>query len=216
MNKYNLEIITLLDTNYSYIIHNDKNAAVIDPGEAEPIISRLRSRNLNLSYILLTHNHYDHSGGVKELISLFPDAELIDHSSLKSELFNDKLPLTILKTPGHTEDSCCFYTPSLKCIFSGDTLFIGICGRIIDGSYQQMYDSLQSLKKIPGDTRILPGHEYLHYATRFIKNLDGTSSHYENLNSSLESNISSEIENNPFMTSDYNAFKKLRILKNSK
>lgn len=216
MNNLNLDIIPLLDTNYSYIIHNDDNAAVIDPGEAEPIISKLESENLNLSYILLTHNHYDHSGGVKELQNLFPKAELISHNSLKTELFNETLPLTILKTPGHTEDSCCFYLPSLNCIFSGDTLFIGVCGRVIEGSYKQMHDSLQTLRKIPGETRILPGHEYLNYAIRFIKNLNGNSAHYKSLNSSLESNIASEIKNNAFMTSNYNEFKKLRILKNSK
>jgi len=169
-----VEIIKCLKDNYSYVIIDEKynHACVVDPSEAEPIINFVESKNIKLKFVLNTHHHYDHVGGNNDLkkkykikvIGFKNDKERIPNIDIllenneiwKSENFEAK----IIHIPGHTSGHICFYFIKEKIAFTGDTLFSLGCGRIFEGTYEQMYNSLNKLKKLPSDTKIYCGHEY--------------------------------------------------------
>ena len=169
-----VEIIKCLEDNFSYILinENNKNCCVVDPGEAGPIINYLEKYKLNLKYILSTHHHHDHVGGNEVLKKKF-NAEVIGYIGDKSRIpqidicINDNeiwkqdiFEAKIYHVPGHTLGHICFHFFKNKIIFTGDTLFSLGCGRIFEGSYEQMYNSLQILKNLDEDTKIYCGHEY--------------------------------------------------------
>ncbi len=167
-------IIKCLNDNYSYIIFNPKTllAAVIDPSEANPIINEIEKNNLKLKYILNTHHHYDHVGGNSRLKEKYKckvagfekdkgripeiDINLKDEQKWKNELFECE----ILHIPGHTSGHICIYIKEINALFTGDTLFSLGCGRIFEGSYAEMFNSLNKLKNFPKNTEIYCGHEY--------------------------------------------------------
>ncbi len=169
-----VEIIKCLQDNYSYLLINEKNqnACVVDPSEAKPIISLVEKKNINLKFILNTHHHYDHIGGNNELKKKYgakivgfkndknriPDIDIlvVNNQTWSNENFEAK----IIHIPGHTSGHICFYFSKDKIAFTGDTLFSLGCGRIFEGTYEQMFDSLNKLKKLPSDTKIYCGHEY--------------------------------------------------------
>ena len=169
-----VEIIKCLKDNYSYVIIDEKNnhACVVDPSEAEPIINFLENKNIKLKFVLNTHHHYDHVGGNNDLKKKYeakvvgfkddkhriPNIDiLVEHNQKwKEESFESK----IIHIPGHTTGHICFYFQKEKIAFTGDTLFSLGCGRIFEGTYKQMYNSLNKLKNLPMDTKIYCGHEY--------------------------------------------------------
>ncbi len=217
MNK--LHILRLLNNNYCYILINGNNSVAVDPGESEPVLEFLRKKNLILDSIMLTHAHKDHCGGVKKLQKVYPAATLIDNRSDNISIFNNTLQINIINTPGHTADSCCFHLPDIGVLFTGDTLFTGLCGKILQGTYKELFESIKSLRELPGSTRIFPGHEYLKNSINFISSIGKDTTFYRSLlkmqNPALNSTIATEIVNNPFMTEDFTRFRELRILKNT-
>ena len=168
-----VEIIKCLKDNYSYVIIDEKynHACVVDPSEAEPIINFVESKNIKLKFVLNTHHHYDHVGGNNDLKKKYkikivgfkndkqriPNIDILleNNEIWKSENFEAK----IIHIPGHTSGHICFYFIKEKIAFTGDTLFSLGCGRIFEGTYEQMYNSLNKLKKLPPDTKIYCGHE---------------------------------------------------------
>ena len=181
-----VEIIKCLKDNYSYVIIDEKynHACVVDPSEAEPIINFVESKNIKLKFVLNTHHHYDHVGGNNDLkkkykvkiIGFKNDKERIPNIDIllenneiwKSENFEAK----IIHIPGHTSGHICFYFIKEKIAFTGDTLFSLGCGRIFEGTYEQMYNSLNKLKKLPSDTKIYCGHEYTLQNSLFCSKYD--------------------------------------------
>jgi len=169
-----VEIIKCLYDNYSYLLINEKNqnACVIDPGEAKPIISFVEKKNINLKFILNTHHHDDHIGGNYELkkkygvkiIGFKNDKDRIPEIDIFVEnnqtWMNEDFEAKIIHIPGHTSGHICFYFSKNKIAFTGDTLFSLGCGKIFEGTYEQMFASLNKLKKLPIDTKIYCGHEY--------------------------------------------------------
>ena len=169
-----VEIIKCLKDNFSYLLINEKNnnACVIDPSEPDPIIDFVEKKNINLKYILNTHHHYDHVGGNNDLKKKYgakivgfkddknriPKIDILveDNQIWTYEDFESK----IFHIPGHTSGHICFYFEKEKIAFTGDTLFSLGCGRIFEGTYEQMFESLNKLKKLPLDTKIYCGHEY--------------------------------------------------------
>ena len=163
-----------MQDNYSYLIINESNndACVIDPSEAKPIINFIQRENINLRYILNTHHHFDHIGGNKELTEKYNsivvgfkhDAERIPEISILVEdnqiWKKDNFEAKIIHIPGHTTGHIGFYFFKEKVIFTGDTLFSLGCGRIFEGTYKQMFESLSKIKNLPDDTKIYCGHEY--------------------------------------------------------
>ncbi len=236
-----IQIIRCLQDNYSYLIIDEKkkNACVIDPSEAKPIINHIESNNLKLNYILNTHHHFDHVGGNLELKKRYnskvigfkgdkdriPEIDILveDNQTWKECDFEAK----IYHIPGHTSGHIAFHFFKEKKIFTGDTLFSLGCGRIFEGTYQQMFDSLNKIKKLPKETKIYCGHEYTMQNSKFCiahdtKNLKLKSKIIkieENLKKGLPtipSILSDEIDCNIFLRAkDLDSFSKLRDLKDN-
>ena len=169
-----VEIIKCLKDNYSYLLINEKNknACVVDPSEAKPIIDYVEKKNINLKFILNTHHHYDHIGGNNELKKKY-EAKIIGFKNDKNRIpeidifvennqiwMHEDFKAKIIHIPGHTSGHICFYFFKEKIAFTGDTLFSLGCGRIFEGTYEQMFASLDKLKKLPIDTKVYCGHEY--------------------------------------------------------
>ena len=178
--------IPCLTDNYAYIINdkNSKTVGVVDPSEAKPIISFLNQKNLKLNYILNTHHHFDHIGGNIELKKLY-NAKIVGFVGDKHRIpgiditlkDNEKwqyknLEVKILHIPGHTLGHICFFFEKEKLAFTGDTLFSLGCGRIFEGSHNQMLKSLNRIKKLPIDTMIYCGHEYTYKNAEFCMKYD--------------------------------------------
>lgn len=217
INNLSIHILNILDTNYCYLISSGNEAVVVDPGVAAPVLKVLNDENLTLKSILLTHSDFDHIGGITALKEKYKDINIIDYNSSSKAIFSTNVAMKIIKTPGHTKDSCSFFIPDLNAIFTGDTLFTGICGKVRNGMYKEMFTSLQTLKKLPGGTSVFPGHEYLKFAINFMREQKTDSNFYNtiirNEYPSLVTTIKDEIENNIFLTDDFTRFKKLRKLK---
>ena len=155
--------IPALGDNYIYLYrYNQKNAFVVDPGDARVVLKALEKHSLNLTHALATHRHFDHTAGMENLkkktgCKMF--------GGERAEILHiGYVSIRVISTPGHTRDSVCYYVqPSEKHIgvlFTGDTLFIGGCGRPIECNASTMWDSLQKIALLPDDTLVYPGHDY--------------------------------------------------------
>lgn len=165
-----IHCIPAFDDNYIWLIGSDgsANVAAVDPGDAEPVIAYLQQHNLSLDAILLTHHHYDHTGGVKDLLTHFPATvygpanERISSITVAvgegDSVDVNGLALQVLDTPGHTRGHVCYVGHGA--LFCGDTLFGAGCGRLFEGTPEQMYHSLEKISALPDETLIYCAHEY--------------------------------------------------------
>ena len=156
--------------NYIWILRNQRYAAAVDPGDAQPVIDYLEGERLELCAILATHHHADHVGGVARLLKLLsvpvygPRGEPIatlTHPVGEGdavEIPQLGLRLRVLDIPGHTRAHIAYY--GANSLFCGDTLFACGCGRLFEGTAQQMAASLAKLAALPDDTLVYSGHEY--------------------------------------------------------
>ena len=236
-----IEIIPCLNDNYSYLIfdRDKKIACVVDPSEAKPIIDVIERNKIDLKYILNTHHHYDHVGGNKELKEKYnskivgfkfdkdriPEIDITveDNQIWKNENFEIK----IYHIPGHTSGHIAFHFFKEKKIFTGDTLFSLGCGRIFEGTYKQMYNSLNKLKTLPTSTKIYCGHEYTLNNAKFCKKYDSENKNLQKKIEKIEeqikngvptipTTIGNELDCNIFLRAkDLSAFSKLRDLKDN-
>ena len=237
----NVEIIKCLKDNYSYLVIDEKNqsACVIDPSEAKPIINFIEKNKIHLKFILNTHHHYDHVGGNKELKKKY-NTKVIGFEEDKNRIpeidiclkdrdvwRNNNFEFKIFHIPGHTLGHVCFNFFKEKLLFTGDTLFSLGCGRIFEGTYEQMFNSIKLLKSFDLKTKIYCGHEYT------LKNSDFCLIHdkknlklkekilliKEKLNKNLPtvpSTLKEELETNIFLKCDsIETFSKLRNLKDN-
>jgi hydroxyacylglutathione hydrolase len=170
MNNVTVVPIPAFKDNYIWLMRNQRYAAVVDPGDAAPVLDYLRREKLELTAILNTHHHADHVGGNAGLLREFrvpvygPRNESIpnltyllgegDHVSVPSL----GLEFDVLDIPGHTAGHIAYYGANL--LFCGDTLFACGCGKLFEGTAQQMYSSLQKLSGLPDATMVYCGHEY--------------------------------------------------------
>ena len=235
------EIIKCLQDNYSYIIidESNNNACVVDPGESFPIIDFLESNGLKLKYILNTHHHYDHINGNLELKNKYgskivafeedknriPKIDIFvrDNEIWKADNFEAK----IYHTPGHTSGHIVFHFFNEKKIFTGDTLFSLGCGRIFEGTFKEMFNSLSKFKKLPKETEIYCGHEYTLQNSDFCIKHDPKNpklkNKIKNIKKKLNDNLptvptvlSEELECNIFLRAkNLQTFTKLRELKDN-
>ena len=236
-----VETIPCLQDNFSYLIIDDSNnsACVVDPSEALPIINFLENRGIKLKYILNTHHHFDHIGGNKDLKKKFgsivvgfkedskriPEIDILleDNQIWKAENFIAK----IIHIPGHTSGHICFHFFQNKFAFTGDTLFSLGCGRIFEGTYKEMFESLKKIKSLPQETRIYCGHEYTLNNSKFCiahdpdnlnlkKKIEHIKKQIKNGLPTIPSTIKDERECNIFLrVNDLKSFSKLRDLKDN-
>ena len=168
--------------NYVWTLRNATHAAVVDPGEARPVLDYLASENLALAAILATHHHPDHVGGIGELVEKFrvpvfgPKHEPIPTLTQPvSEGDTVRIPelgvsFSVLDIPGHTRAHIAYY--GAGSLFCGDTLFACGCGRLFEGTAQQMYTSLDKLRALPDETKVYCGHEYTLANIGFAKGVE--------------------------------------------
>jgi hydroxyacylglutathione hydrolase len=214
--------ISAFKDNYIWLLVNTKTncGAVVDPGDAKPVLAVLRANNIQLTAILITHHHLDHCGGIPELLKYIEvpvygsQHEIIPHCSRplsEGDSVNlDALDIQfrVLDIPGHTLGHIAYVGNNL--LFCGDTLFTGGCGRLFEGTALQMFNSLNKLKHLPKETLVYCGHEYtlanLEFAMTIepenkilIQRFNQVKAQIENQEATVPSLLSVELETNPFL-----------------
>jgi len=235
-----IEIIPCLNDNYSYLIHDkiSNTVAIVDPSEFIPCDTIISKNYKKLDFILNTHHHYDHVGGNEELKKKYNskvlgfendknripqiDTVLKDNQEFKIGTLN----FTTIFIPGHTRGHVAFYFKKERVVFTGDTLFSLGCGRVFEGTYKQMFQSLNKLKNLPGETKVYCGHEYtfknLEFCLKFNPNNDFLKKKKNDIKLSLKnkkptipSTIADEIKGNIFFRVNDPDIKKAINLENS-
>jgi hydroxyacylglutathione hydrolase len=173
--------VPCLKDNFAYLVTDGVRAAVVDPSEAAPIEAALAKENVKLEAIWLTHHHWDHVGGVPELVAAYPgievvigaiDAQKTEKPYTRTVDDGDTVTLgeitaKVIHNPGHTLGAVSFYIAEHEAVFTGDTLFAAGCGRVFEGDPPMMFASLSKLAALPPSTKVYFGHEYTASNLRF-------------------------------------------------
>ena len=242
MNIFDIPAFT---DNYIWALQVDNSITLVDPGDAAPVIKIIKEKKLKIEDILITHHHFDHTGGLVELKKYIsgkvygPKNENINGIDIpvtENDLIETLgIEFLTIETPGHTLDHVSFYGKEAGTLFCGDTLFSAGCGRLFEGTYEQLYNSIQKLNKLPDDTKIYCGHEYTLSNLEFVRsqiNNDYIEEKYKEIldmrsknQISLPSVLGIERKINPFLLeivpddikslSASDCFKELRIRKDS-
>jgi hydroxyacylglutathione hydrolase len=218
----NIKPLKAYTDNYIWLLETNEEVSVVDPGDAKPVLDYLHKTNKNLKDILITHHHFDHTAGVPELENLISGSiygpknsyELIKEKVSEGDTLSSLgIKFEIIEVPGHTLDHIAFYSEEYNILFCGDTLFAGGCGRVFEGTFDQMFESLKKLKQLPDNTLIYCGHEYTKSNLLFsvevepenndliMRNTEIDNLLLEN-GSSLPSSIELEKKTNPFLRCD--------------
>jgi len=219
--------IPVLTDNYIYLIHDPASGetAVVDPALAQPVLDVLDKQGWRLTYILNTHHHWDHVGGNLEL------KQKTGCKIIAAQLDRDRIPgidsgvsendvislgkhmARVISTPGHTSGHIVYHFTKDGALFCGDTLFVMGCGRLFEGTPEQMWDSLQKLKALPPSTQIYCTHEYTQANGRFALNVEPDNSQLQQKmievqrlraenKPTVPSTIEQERATNPFFRAD--------------
>lgn len=219
----NLLPIPAFSDNYIWLLHDGRQAVVVDPGDAEPVLQVLRQRGLELQGILVTHHHADHTGGVAALRQACrapvwgPAHEQLPEPVQRVQGGDEVRllggPWQVIDVPGHTSGHIAYYSThalAQPVLFCGDTLFSGGCGRLFEGTPAQMQDSLAALAALPDDTQVCCAHEYTLSNLRFAQAVEPNNAqlaqyleHCQALRQAgrptLPSTMQTEREINPFL-----------------
>jgi len=207
-------------------MHDANNALAVDPGEAAPLQKALTEYSLQLQAVLITHHHADHQGGLPNLLRdnprldiYAPRLEPVNRRSIELSgdetiqlkcMGEESLYVQVLSVAGHTRGHLAYYVRTEQVLFCGDTLFGGGCGRLFEGTAQQMFDSLTKIAALPDNTRIYCAHEYtennLAFAqaiepdnTAIVERLAAVETTTANGHPSLPSTLQLEKATNPFL-----------------
>jgi len=225
-----MSIVTVpqLSDNYAYLVIDDgsKQCAVVDCAEADKVIAAAKSHGANLVAVLTTHWHGDHSGGNAEIASKVPGIKVYGASEEGGKIpaltnpvaDGDQLRIgaleaRVLGIPAHTNGHVAYYFPTLGAVFTGDTMFVGGCGRVFEGKAATMVASLNKLASLPDSTQVYCGHEYTVKNLRFALSLEpGNQALQKKLELSVKtraenkftvpSTIGDEKKTNPFLRTD--------------
>ncbi|SFJ75603.1 hydroxyacylglutathione hydrolase [Marinobacter persicus] len=186
VSMFSIRAIPAFNDNYIWCLSHDDSgrALIVDPGQAGPVLQYLKDQQLTADTILVTHHHPDHTGGVGELEQAFPDVRITGpaDSPFKGvnhvvhpgdEVVWQGLTFNVMAVPGHTLDHIAYFTDNLisgrPLLFAGDTLFACGCGRLFEGSAEQMHRSLATLRELPEETAVYCAHEYTLANLRFAR-----------------------------------------------
>ncbi|KAH8108134.1 beta-lactamase-like protein [Cristinia sonorae] len=185
--------VPVREDNYAYLLidtHTNK-AAVVDPFDTPKVLKAAQEQGVDIVACLTTHHHFDHSGGNQALANAIPNipiyggskqGQAVNHIVKDNDEFtlSQDIHVKCLATPCHTQDSICYYITSPNTspnapgsVFTGDTLFIGGCGRFFEGTAAEMHAALSYLGTLPDDTVVYNGHEYTKGNWAFAKSVDG-------------------------------------------
>jgi hydroxyacylglutathione hydrolase len=229
-NLISITSIPQLKDNYCYIMTGNKNTVIIDPAESASVLNYTAKKKLNIIAILLTHHHHDHTDGVNNIlkyknIPVYSPDKKIEHTTnvvtngciIKLNFIN----MEVIKSPGHTLDHIIYYNKIHKILFSGDTLFRLGCGRVFEGTYKQMQNSLIKIKSLDNATQVYCGHEYTLANLNFLLSIfpkykdliDEKKIIKEQLrkkNTSMPFNLGREKSINPFLSSESQFYSKFK------
>ncbi len=224
-----MEILQLpvLTDNYIYLIHDalSGDTAVVDPALAGPVLDTLKEKGWRLTHILNTHHHFDHVGGnlqLKEATGCRIYASRSDRQRIPGidvclaegdSIHLGQNQATILETPGHTLGHIVYYFAEQAALFCGDTLFVMGCGRLFEGSAEQMWQSLAKLKQLPAHCKVYCAHEYTQNNGRFALTVDPDNTALQTLMRQIDqersqnrptvpSTLKQELATNPFLRAD--------------
>jgi hydroxyacylglutathione hydrolase len=218
--------IPAFNDNYLWLLraHGTRECGIVDPGDAAPVLKALQDNDLTLAAIFITHHHADHTGGISRLLQEYdvpvygPDSANIPAVTHKLaqddsiEVFGKQFH--ILDIPGHTLDHIAYYAEAsdddTPLLFCGDTLFAGGCGRVFEGTYSMMHQSLQKLAVLPPETRVFCAHEYtlanLKFAhavtpesTALAARIDRDNKLRQQDMPTVPTTIAAELQTNPFL-----------------
>ncbi|CAA6827119.1 MAG: Hydroxyacylglutathione hydrolase (EC [uncultured Thiotrichaceae bacterium] len=163
--------IPAFSDNYFWLLHDAQHAVIVDPGDAQPVLEMLEKKQLTLTAILITHHHWDHTNGIEKLIENYPDIPVYgpakENIPCKTHALGDSdivhiskptLKLSVMDVPGHTAGHIAYLQGHN--LFCGDTLFASGCGRVFDGTLEDLHNSLQKIAALPSTTIIYCAHEY--------------------------------------------------------
>ena len=221
-----VRFVPTLKDNYSYLIIDKarRQALLIDPADAEPILSYLETEGLSAKEIWITHHHSDHTAGIDGILQRFrgipvvcsqrdiariPQAGRSVKAGSRLEFAGE--PVTVLEVPGHAEGHIAFHFTGAHHLFSGDVLFGASCGAVFGGTYDEMHDSLAQLKALPPQTLIWCGHEYtgnnLHWAEHVLGKEALAQRKADYKVPSIPLLLQTELATNPFLRLDSPAVK---------
>ena len=215
-----VEPIKAYTDNYIWLVSTNEGSIVVDPGESKEILNLIDSNKIDLKGVLITHHHYDHTNGLLDLtnkmnLEVYGPEKIEGINNIVNE--SDKFSLIginfeVIEIPGHTLDHLAFYSPNNEdpILFCGDTLFAGGCGRVFEGTFEQMYKSLKKISNYPKETKIFCGHEYtlsnLNFALEVDEDNKQLADEYINVKKlissdipSLPTNLNKELKVNPFL-----------------
>ena len=219
----NLIPLPAFTDNYIWLLHSGHHTIVVDPGDAQPVLSALQQYGLQLDAILVTHHHADHVGGVDVLREATgarvwgPARERIPEPLLRLHYGDTVVELgltfSVMDVPGHTSGHIAYFCQSMDgapLLFCGDTLFSGGCGRLFEGTPAQMLASLDSLAALPGNTRVCCTHEYTLSNLKFARAVEPRNADLNQYSAwcevqrskgqpTLPSSIARELQINPFL-----------------
>ncbi len=207
--------VPCLKDNFAYLLVDGDRAVCVDPSEAAPIEAALAANKLTLGAIWATHHHWDHTGGIADLVAAHPgievvigtaDADKVKHITRTVEDGDDvsfgTLRAKVIHNPGHTLGAVTFVVEG--CAFTGDTLFCAGCGRVFEGDAEMMHASLMRLAALPAETKVYCGHEYTASNLKFAAAVEPGNAAVTNRASnmttpSVPSTMGEEIATNPFL-----------------
>ena len=215
-----VEPIKAYTDNYIWLVSTNEGSIVVDPGESKEILNLIDSNKIDLKGVLITHHHYDHTNGLLDLtnkmnLEVFGPKKIEGINNIVKE--SDKFSLIgidfeVIEIPGHTLDHLAFYSSNNRdpILFCGDTLFAGGCGRVFEGTFEQMFESLKKISNYPKETKIFCGHEYtlsnLKFALEADEDNKQLADEYINVKKlissdipSLPTNLNKELKVNPFL-----------------
>jgi len=217
----NIHPLKAFSDNYIWLIEENADVIVVDPGEAEGVLNYLKENSLNLVAILLTHNHEDHTGGVEEILATYSDApvygpketnHLADYVVQDGDSFNLMgQDFEVFKTAGHTEEHISYLAETK--LFCGDALFSAGCGRVFTTDYQAQYDALQKFKQLDDSTRVYAAHEYTETNLRFAQTIEPSN---EVINEALNEIRNLRAENYPTLPSTMGKEKEINLFLQAK
>jgi len=221
---YSVEPIKAYDDNYIWLISTNEGSIIVDPGESKKIIKSIDENKIDLKAILITHHHFDHTNGLQDLLNIgnfdvfgpVNNINGINKKVCESDKFSIiGIDFEVIGLPGHTLDHIGFYSfnNGNPILFCGDTLFAAGCGRVFEGTYEQMFKALKKISKLPKNTKIYCGHEYTLSNIKFALEVDPNNikiqDEYKHVNElmksdkpSLPTTIEKELNINPFLRCD--------------